>query len=81
MVPCDDRGQEGEVMQTHPIESGGGLKLHVREWGRPAGDATFDLVGTDMGGGANRNHDPDRSCLVASSGLAFSKNAPVYSKA
>ena len=25
---------EGTLMQTHTVEGGGGLKLHVREWGK-----------------------------------------------
>src|SRR5215207_10983433 len=28
-------------MQAHTVEGGGGLKLHVREWGDPQGSAIF----------------------------------------
>jgi non-heme chloroperoxidase len=32
-------------MQTHTVEGGGGLRLHVREWGDPRGPAIFLIHG------------------------------------
>ena len=32
-------------MQTHTVEGGGGLKLHLREWGRPDAPAILFLHG------------------------------------
>ena len=32
-------------MQAHTVEGGGGLKLHVREWGDPQGSAIFFIHG------------------------------------
>jgi non-heme chloroperoxidase len=32
-------------MQVHTVEGGGGLKLHVREWGDPQGSAIFFIHG------------------------------------